>query len=232
MLAAYSTRPMRAFPVRAGLPYAQLVPSLSQSVLIDRRRTTRQEVVGIRTRANPAVPGLHPPIPTRLEERCGLPFRTLMRVAQQGDLANPQGCATTLALLSASHAVRVNLHHVLKPLNLSEARFHTLVVLYSLDPSPSTSADLAYHAETTRTAMTDTLDQMEAKKWVRRKRVPIDRRVIHIHLTARGRAVAVSAIHCFLKAAGDLAGRLSGAQSRVFLSVCGRLQQQARATGA
>ena len=54
-----------------------------------------------------------------------------------------------------------------------------------------TSADLARHLDIDPAAMTRALDRLEAKGLLRRVRSERDRRVVNLHLTEEGRAVAV-----------------------------------------
>lgn len=160
-----------------------------------------------------------------------LPLRRLLCFARQSGVAEPSSCAITLLLLSTSRAVRHGIERVMKPLGMSEARFLSLVTLYTLDPAPSCPANLAYHVEITRTAMTDTLDQMEKQGWVRRERLAGDRRVIHVFLTDKGRDIAAGAIRDFLQVASSLTASLKPAQHRIFGAVCRKLREQAEELG-
>lgn len=166
-----------------------------------------------------------------VEDAATLPLRRLLCIARQSGIAEPASCAVTLLLLSTSRVVRHGLQRIMKPLGMSEARFLSLVTLYTLDPTPSCPANLAYHVEVTRTAMTDTLDQMEKQGWVRRKRLEADRRVVHVFLTDKGREIAAGAIGHFLKAAEAIASSLRPAQHRTFGAVCRRLRQRADSLG-
>lgn len=160
---------------------------------------------------------------------CSLPLQRLICIARQSGIAEASNCAMTLQLLVASRAVRQSVLRIVKPLGLSEARFLTLVTLYVLDPVPSSPADLAYHAEITRSAMTDTLDQMEKQGWVRRKRTESDRRAIHIYLTEPGRKVASVAIRRFLRVTAEISKSLKPTQHKAFTALCRRFQEQAEA---
>lgn len=160
---------------------------------------------------------------------CSLPLQRLISIAKQSGIAEPSNCEVTLQLLVTSRAVRASVDRIVKPMGLSEARFLTLVTLYILDPVPSCPADLAYHAEITRSAMTDTLDQMELQGWVRRQRTPSDRRAIHIHLTEAGRKVAALAIRRILQVTSEISNRLKPGQRKQFTTLCREFQLQAEA---
>jgi DNA-binding MarR family transcriptional regulator len=153
------------------------------------------------------------------------PFKQLLRIARQSGIAEPLACASSLTLLKTSRAVHHCLLRILKPLGLSEGRFVALVTLYTLDPAPSSSADLAYHTEITRPAMTGLLDTMEERGWIRRKhRLTKDRRFSCVTLTDKGRAVAVFAIDRFLKSAAEISEGLKPAQHLLIGNLCAKLR--------
>ncbi|MFT3783370.1 MAG: MarR family transcriptional regulator [Nibricoccus sp.] len=167
-----------------------------------------------------------------LNDATALPLQRLLSIARQSGIAEPSKCEVTLLLLSTSRMVRQGLQRVMKPLGMSEARFLSLVTLYTLDPMPANPANLAYHVDITRAAMTDNLDQMEKQGWVRRERVGSDRREVQVHLTEKGRVVAGAAIKRFLQATSNLSDQLQPAQHKVFDQVCRQLRQHAATISA
>jgi DNA-binding MarR family transcriptional regulator len=158
-----------------------------------------------------------------------LPHQGLLSIARQSGMAEPARCGVTINLLITSRAVRNGMQRIMRPLGLSEARFNALVTLYVLDPVPVSPANLAHHAAITRTAMTDTLDQLEMNGWISRVRQKTDRRVIHIHLTDQGRVITGAAIRRFLEAAEDFSETLNPGQQASFSTVCRILHQRAEA---
>lgn len=155
------------------------------------------------------------------------PLQQLLRIARQSGIAEPLACATSLTLLKTSRAVNHCLHRVLKPLGLSEGRFVALVTLHALDPMPASSADLAYHTEISRPAMTGLLDTMEERGWICRKhRTNADRRFSCVSLTDAGREVTAFAIECFLKSAAGIAEDLKPTEHNLFNNICVRLQRR------
>ena len=158
-----------------------------------------------------------------------LPLQGLLCIARQSGIAEPARCGVTINLLVTSRAVRNGLQRIMRPLGLSEARFNALVTLYVLDPVPVSPANLAHHAAITRTAMTDTLDQLAMHGWISRERQKTDRRVIHIRLTDQGRETAGAAIRRFLKAAEDFSETLNPGQPDSFSAVCLVLRRRAEA---
>jgi DNA-binding MarR family transcriptional regulator len=155
------------------------------------------------------------------------PVKQLLRIARQSGIAEPLACASSLTLLKTSRAIHHSLLRVLKPLGLSEYRFAALVTLYTLEPVPASSADLAYHTEITRPAMTGLLDTMEERGWIRRRhRLRKDRRFSRISLTAKGREVTGFAIYRFLKSAAEISEELNPAQHALFDEMCALLRHR------
>lgn len=156
-----------------------------------------------------------------------LPQQILLRAAQVRAQGDSSGCALLVSLLSMERDVRNSLNKVLSPLGLSEFKFRTLICLFALDPMQPTSTDLAYHAGVSRSAMTDILDQMEQRGWIRRQRHGEDRRVILVELLEEGRKLAAHAIQITLQAIDHLAAPVSKDQGARVQEVCALIQKQA-----
>lgn len=154
-----------------------------------------------------------------------LAFRTMLAVARQRDGLDDRCFRYVLELLSAAAAVRSALHRELADLDLSEVGLGTLVVLFALDPAPSTPADLATHTSATRSAMTEVIDRLEAREFVRRQRDTEDRRLIYVHLTEVGRGAAEAALVRFIEAAGRLAKRVKSDTGEALLAACSQLRE-------
>ena len=150
-------------------------------------------------------------------------MQMLVRIARQSHLGDPDGCASILALLSASRLLRGHLNRVLAEFGLNEARLSALVTLYALDPEPSTPADLALQSHVSRATMTDTLVALDASGWIRRNRVEADRRTLHIRLTTAGRAVVKNVVRPFLTAVSNCADTLSVDERHAVTRACARL---------
>lgn len=166
-------------------------------------------------------------LPSADEDHGPFPLQQLLRIARQSGIAEPLACASSLNLLTSGRAVHHSLIRVLKPLGLSEARFFALVTLYTLDPSPLSPADLAYHTEITRPAMTGLLDTMAERGWIcRKRRLTKDRRFSRVSLTDKGREVTVFAIYQFLKSAAEIAEDLKPEQHLLFDKLCALLRRR------
>lgn len=71
---------------------------------------------------------------------------------------------------------------------LTEAQFNVLFAL-KYKERPWTQSDLGKRLVVTRASITSVLDKLEEKKLVRRASVPDNRRIYHVELTERGRAL-------------------------------------------
>lgn len=146
-----------------------------------------------------------------------LPQQTLMRAAQARGSADSSDCELLINLFMAERGMRNMLEGILEPMGVTEFKFMTLLCLFALEPHHPSSTDLAFHAGVSRSAMTDILDQMEARGWVRRVRHGEDRRVILVEITEEGRNVCLNAVQAFLGVAGKLGQSVCREQRDVLL---------------
>lgn len=154
------------------------------------------------------------------------PGRVLLSVAklQLGDDAGH--CATALALIASGHRLSGQLHHLLGGHGLSELKFSLLIVLFALDPSPSTPSDLAYHVGAKRSAVTEAIDALEHQHWVERRRDDQDRRLQFITLTLLGRARASEIIRDFVAKTIELTRTLDGDERASIAAACAKIRNE------
>jgi DNA-binding MarR family transcriptional regulator len=149
----------------------------------------------------------------------------MLAAAHQRDGIDERGCRYVLEFLSTAAAIRTALHRELADLDLTELGLGVLVVLYALDPTPSTPADLAAHTGAARSAMTEVIDRLQAREFIRRQRDTTDRRLIYIHLTKAGCAAAETALRRFLETAGRLARHVESQAGETLLAACAQLRE-------
>jgi DNA-binding MarR family transcriptional regulator len=134
-----------------------------------------------------------------------LAYRTLLAIARQRQGLDAPRCQVVFEQLDTSAVLQAALHRVLAEYQLSERKFSVLVVLFTLDPDPSTPADLAEHTGVSRSAITEALDQLAAQNCIVRERDDRDRRTIYIRLTPSGHELLDRALMQYLRTAGDIA---------------------------
>lgn len=158
------------------------------------------------------------------------PLRLLLGIARQSGIGDSDSCRIILSILSASRAVRRalgrELDHGLGFQDHSGSRCVTLLALYALDPLPATAADLTYHAEVSRAAMTDIIKTLEQHRLITREAAGRDR-LKPIHLTELGRQAAVFAVHRFLQLASNLAGDIGAPNGNVTVETCEQVEGRA-----
>jgi DNA-binding MarR family transcriptional regulator len=91
-----------------------------------------------------------------------------------------------IKLLSGSLVRRVDRH--MQPLELTGMQWEPVLMLWL--KRADTVAGLARYSHVGFAAMSRMLDRLEEKDLLRRVRSETDRRVVHLHLTAKGRKVA------------------------------------------
>lgn len=163
----------------------------------------------------------------RLRRRESLAGRTLVAVARQRKGLDPTRCQLVFDHLDATRAIQAALHRALAEYRLADLPFAVLVALFALDPEPLTPADLAEYTAVSRAAITDALTRVEALHLVSRQRNPDDRRVCHVHLTAKGRATVDRALVRYLTAVGQVARHLDPSAQNELLAAYQRLQRGA-----
>lgn len=156
-----------------------------------------------------------------------LAAHALIAIARQREGFDAERCQLVLAHLDTSTMLHTAIHQALAPHRLSELQFGVLLVLFSLDPDPIGSADLAVHTAVSRSAITDALDHLEARKLVTRTRDHTDRRVIYVRLTAEGRALVEPATLDVLRVVQSVTRFLDTAVRQNVLAGCALLQEGA-----
>lgn len=156
-----------------------------------------------------------------------LAAHALLTIARQRDGFDAERCRLVLEYLDTSAMLRAAIHRALAPHKLSESQFSVLVVLFSLDPDPIGSADLAIHTAVTRSAITDALDHLEEKGFITRARDNFDRRVIYVRLTAEGRALVEPATQGVLRVVQSITRLLDTTIRQHVLAGCALLQEGA-----
>jgi len=71
---------------------------------------------------------------------------------------------------------------------LTEGQLHVLELLLAQPDKSMKPSDFISHLDTTPAAVTMLLDRMEKNELIERKRDEKDRRIVHIHVTEKGKA--------------------------------------------
>jgi DNA-binding MarR family transcriptional regulator len=119
-------------------------------------------------------------------------YECLLEAAQQFPDLDPSACEAFLHVLRAGDEAFHGCDEYMAAHNLSQGRFTVLMLLMDKGgevPHTSTPAGLADLAGVARATMTGLIDTLEKDGLVRREPDPVDRRMMSVSLTQRGRDV-------------------------------------------
>jgi DNA-binding MarR family transcriptional regulator len=153
-----------------------------------------------------------------------LAFQALTSLARLRGGIDDKRCHLVFELLCAGDAIHAAIQRQLAAKGLNELRLNVLSVLFVNDPAPITPADLAYHANVTRSAMTDAIDSLEKHGLVVRNRDKRDRRMIDICLTEEGSRTVDSTLEGYLHLLGKLASDVEIAEQPALIALLRKLQ--------
>lgn len=153
-----------------------------------------------------------PPKPVQSDEpdltTASFAVRTLIAIAERRKGVDAARCRLALLHFESAMLIHRNLHRTLMQHRLSDLQFVVLVILFSTEPEPLSASVLAEHARVSRSAMTDTLDKLEAAGSLTRTRDEFDRRVVYVRITSAGQAIVDRAINDYLHTAEDAVRQL------------------------
>lgn len=144
--------------------------------------------------------------------------RTLVTIAERRKGVDAARCRLALLHIESATLIHRSLRRALARHKLSDLQFAVLVILFSTEPEPLSASVLAEHAGVTRSAMTDALDKLEAAQFLGRTRDELDRRIIHVRITAAGQETVDRAINDYLRAAEEAVSELQPSVQRVLLA--------------
>lgn len=157
-------------------------------------------------------------------------YECLLEAAQQFPDLDPSATEAYLNLLRAGDDAFQFCEANLLSHGLSPGRFTVLMLLLDKStnlPAPHTPAELAEKAGVARATMTGLIDTLERDGLVTRQPDTVDRRMMSVHLTARGREVlqAVLPAHCRCTAA--LMRPLSEAERKTLVRLANKIAGEA-----
>jgi DNA-binding MarR family transcriptional regulator len=119
--------------------------------------------------------------------------------------------------------------------NLSQGRFTVLMLL--MDQSghtqhPCTPASLADLAGVARATMTGLIDTLEKDGLVRREPDTVDRRMMYVRLTPRGREALHALLPEYFQRIAALMRPLAEGERRTLVGLLGKITEQATVLGA
>jgi DNA-binding MarR family transcriptional regulator len=162
-------------------------------------------------------------------------YECILEAAQQFPDLDPSACEAYLYLLRAADVVYHAREAILAGHNLSQGRFTVLMLL--LDKSenravPRTPAELAESAGVTRATMTGLIDTLERDGLVKREPDPVDRRMMSVHLTARGQDVLREVLPGHFQWMAALMAPLAEGERKTLVRLLTKVSRRAKAPKA
>lgn len=154
----------------------------------------------------------------------------LIEAAAQFSDLDPSACEVFLHLMqTADEAFRVTDNNLARH-SISQGRFMVLMLLLDKTcncPKPRTPAELAELANVTRATMTGLVDTLERDGLVKREPDLVDRRMMSVHLTPKGRALLDTILPTHFQRMAALMQTLDEAERRTLIQLLGKVREQA-----
>ena len=156
-------------------------------------------------------------------------YECILEAAQQFPDLDPSACEAYMHLLRAADEVFHAREAYLAGHSLSQGRFNVLVLLLDKTrnrPSPRTPAELADSAGVARATMTGLVDTLERDGLVSREPDPADRRMMSVHLTARGHEVLQAVLPGHFQRMAALLSPLGESERKTLVRLLNKIVQQ------
>jgi DNA-binding MarR family transcriptional regulator len=157
-------------------------------------------------------------------------YECILEAAQQFPDLDPSACEAYLQLLRAADDIFHAREAILAGHELSQGRFTVLMLLLDKLENraiPRTPAELADSAGVTRATMTGLIDTLERDGLVKREPDPIDRRMMSVHLTARGHEVLREVLPGHFKWMAAMMRPLSEGERKTLVRLLTKISQRA-----
>ena len=157
-------------------------------------------------------------------------YECLLEAAKEFPDLDPSACEAFLHLLrSADECARV-VESLLAQHNITQGRFGVLMILLNRcdgDVPTLGPAELAEAAGVSRATMTGLIDTLERDGLVTREPATVDRRMMIVCLTAKGRALLEAILPDHFRRMAWLMATLTESERHALVRMLGKIQQQA-----
>jgi DNA-binding MarR family transcriptional regulator len=137
------------------------------------------------------------------------------------DIPSVEAC---LAFLDTTAAVYAGLEDYFSRHGLSMGKFTLLMQLFQADEQGLSPSEFAERIGVTRATITSLLDGLERDGFVQRQPHPVDRRMLRIHLTEKGRELIAGILPDHFCRTTGLMANLSDREKKTFIKLLGKLQ--------
>ena len=157
-------------------------------------------------------------------------YECILEASQLYPDLDPTACEAYLHLLRAGDEVFTVCEANLMSHGLSPGRFTVLMLLLDKStnqPLTHTPAELAERAGVARATMTGLIDTLERDGLVTRKADTVDRRMMSVHLTARGQEVLQTVLPTHFQRMAALLAPLPESERKTLVRLLNKVVQQA-----
>jgi DNA-binding MarR family transcriptional regulator len=157
-------------------------------------------------------------------------YECMLDVARRYPDLDPTACEAYLHILRAADEVYRQSEGFFNANGLSSGRFTVLMLLYDKiagEPFPLTLSDLADKAGVTRATMTGLVDTLERDGLVKREHDSGDRRMMLVHVTAKGLGVIEGILPTHYKRMTQLMEPLSQTERKTLVRLLNKVAAQA-----
>jgi len=157
-------------------------------------------------------------------------YECLLEAAKEFPDLDPSACEAFLHLLRAGDESARVVDAQLAKHNISQGRFSVLMILANRcegDVQTLGPAELAEAAGVSRATMTGLIDTLERDGLVTREPATVDRRMMSVCLTTKGREQLAAILPDHFKRMAWLMATLSESERRDLVQLLGKIQQQA-----
>ncbi|MCU0567341.1 MAG: MarR family transcriptional regulator [Oculatellaceae cyanobacterium Prado106] len=137
------------------------------------------------------------------------------------DIPSVQAC---LAFLDTTTVVYEALEAYFTRHGLSMGKFTLLMQLFQADGQGMTPSEFAERVGVTRATITSLLDGLERDTLVTRQPHPVDRRMLQVYLTEKGRSLIADILPDHFCRTTGLMGHLSDREKKTLIKLLGKLQ--------
>jgi DNA-binding MarR family transcriptional regulator len=150
--------------------------------------------------------------------------QTIQRMASRYRELDIPSVETCLAFLDTTTAFYEAIDSYFAHYDLSRGKFTLLMQLLSVDENGLLPSEFAQRAGVTRATVTSLLDGLEQQELITRQPHPADRRMLRVHITAKGRELMNQILPDHFCRTTQLMAHLSAREKKTFIKLLTKLR--------
>jgi DNA-binding MarR family transcriptional regulator len=150
--------------------------------------------------------------------------QTIQRMASRYPDLDIPSVETCLAFLDTTAEFYEAIDSYFAQYDLSRGKFTLLMQLLEVDENGLLPSEFAQRAGVTRATVTSLLDGLEREELITRQSHPTDRRMLRVHITAKGRELMNEILPDHFCRTKALMGNLSDREKKTFIKLLAKLR--------